>query len=388
MHEKAVILLAGEENTLSIARSLGKKGIKIHIIAPNTCTALWSRYCTSKTVIPLGTNADQVFSECLIKHPIYPGSIIFACSDAAILFMAHHRQALSQTYILDFHQPEQQLALLDKQKTLELAAQVDIPFPQFWKIKHSSELDPIQDQIMFPVLIKPLHTFLFAEHFGVKLFRVDDFPTLKKQVTEVLALDFDIMVCEHIPGPDTQLSSYYTHMDAEQQELFKFTKQVLRRYPENFGGACYHQTKWLPETAKMGQKFFKGIKFSGLGNIEFKYDTRDQQLKLIEINARFTAAQELLVAAGIDIAYLTYCRLTKTPTSPITTYKEHLRLWIPFNDIKALIAMRRENKLTIFSWLISIWRPQVTPYFKWQDLMPWVRRVSLDIHGLWAKFTN
>ena len=41
----------------------------------------------------------------------------------------------------------------------------------------------------------------------------------------------------------------------------------------NRGGGCYHETKWLPETAELGRRFFTGIGFRGMGNIEFKRDT-------------------------------------------------------------------------------------------------------------------
>ena len=45
-----------------------------------------------------------------------------------------------------------------------------------------------------------------------------------------------------------------------------------------------------------------------MGNVEFKRDTRDGRLKLIECNHRFTAANELVRRAGIDLARIAYDR--------------------------------------------------------------------------------
>ncbi len=64
------------------------------------------------------------------------------------------------------------------------------------------------------------------------------------------------MICELIPGPDSQLSRYYTYITHDGQALFHFTKRVLRRYPVNEGPASYHMTQWLPDTAELGKRFF------------------------------------------------------------------------------------------------------------------------------------
>src|SRR5205823_8370112 len=135
--------------------------------------------------------------------------------------------------------------------------------------------------------------------FGHKLFIVENsFDELKEKVRLVHSLGLEIIVMEMIPGPDDLLSSYYTYISGDGRELFHFTKRILRRYPLNRGNACHHITEWLPETAKMGHEFFSAIGLRGLGNVEFKRDPRDGRLKLIEINARFTAAHQLLVSAG------------------------------------------------------------------------------------------
>ena len=74
------------------------------------------------------------------------------------------------------------------------------------------------------------------------------------------------------------------------------------------GNACYHISSWEPEAADLGEKFFRGINLRGLGNIEFKRDLRDGKLKVIECNARFTAAQELLNRSGMDISEIIYLK--------------------------------------------------------------------------------
>jgi predicted ATP-grasp superfamily ATP-dependent carboligase len=124
----------------------------------------------------------------------------------------------------------------------------------------------------------------------------------------------------------------------------------------------------------MGKRFFHGIGFRGLGNIEFKRDPRDGQLKLIEVNARFTAAQELLVQAKMDIAWIIYLHVTSGVVPATNGYKEHLRLWYCLEDFGSYRDLRALGQLSFLSWLRSVARPQVLPYFSLRDPKPAVAK--------------
>jgi predicted ATP-grasp superfamily ATP-dependent carboligase len=178
------------------------------------------------------------------------------------------------------------------------------------------------------------------------------------------------MICEFLSGPDTLLSSYYTYLDSSGGHLFELTKRMIRRNPKNIGMGCYHITDDLPETAALGRKFFRGIGYRGLGNIEFKRDTRDGQLKVIEVNARFTAAHELLVKAGMDIDWLIYCHITGLPVSRDQQLRTGMRLLYPSEDFDAFRDLRSRGELSFPQWLRSLAHRQVFPYFSLSDPVP------------------
>ena len=133
----------------------------------------------------------------------------------------------------------------------------------------------------------------------------------------------------------------------------------------------------------MGEKFFKGIKFKGLGNIEFKRDESDVKLKLIEVNPRFTAAQELLVRSGLDIAFIIYSYLIGQKVSASSIPKETVRLWSPFQDFKAYRELRNAGKISFFQWIKTVAHKQVFPYFSIDDPFPSiVRFIKNDVMKL------
>jgi len=369
---RPVLILGGQENALSIVRSLSARGVPVSVSASRTCWALRSRYCARRYVVPSGESAADYWEKLLLGNtdPALDGSVLFACSDEAIEFMSARRGELARRYLLDDQSASQQVAMLDKRETTRLAAQVGIPTPKQWPVHGVADLDAIEPNLDFPVLLRPVHSHKFQRVFRKKLFIVRDASELRAKVAEAVAHGVEVIVCELIPGPDDLLSSYYTYIAPNGQHLFHFTKRIIRRSPLNFGLASYHATEWLPDTAEMGKRFFRGIDFRGLGNVEFKRDPRDGQLKLIEVNARFTAPHELLVRAQMDIGWIIYLHVTGGVVPPANGFKEHLRLWHFLDDFDAYRDLRALGQLSFLSWVRSVARPQVLPYFSLHDPRP------------------
>jgi D-aspartate ligase len=367
-----VLILGGKENSLAVTRNLGQLGIAVRVSGPANCWGMYSRYCRESFPLSPGANTADFWRRLLLSEDrSLDGHILFACSDDAIEFRAAHDEELSRRYILDASSPNQQLALLDKRQTLELAAKAGIDAPRYWTIKSEADVDHLERVAVFPLLVKPVHSHKFVRIFGHKLFIVENsLQVLRQKVALALSLGLEILVVEMIPGPDDLLSSYYTYVGADGRYLFHLTKRVLRRYPANRGNACYHITEWLPETAKAGRHFFDAISLRGLGNVEFKRDPRDGKLKLIEVNARFTAPHQLLVSAGAPLDLVAYCELTGQPVPQFDGYREFLRLWFPLRDFLSFLELRRRRQLSFSDWLCSL--PTSLPVSAlWRLTDPW-----------------
>lgn len=352
-----VLLLGGKENALAVARHLGRNGIPVYASGGAGNWAIRSRFCRKAYVIPAERDLEDYWAELLLEapRPELAGVILFACCDEAIEFLAEHRDALALRYILEDADPALQLAMLDKQRTLELAQSVNVPAPRFWPVRSIGDVERMRAEVTFPVMVKPIHSHRFRKAFGRKLFIVEEgFGELAAKVGLALKHGIEVMVVEMIPGPDDLLSSYYTYIDGTGSNLFHVTKRILRRYPVNRGGACYHITEWLPETAELGQRFFSRINFRGMANIEFKRDLRDGRLKLIEVNARFTAGHQLLLGAGAPIDLIVYCHLTGQPAPQFTSYEQFRRYWYPALDFLAFWELRQRGELSFMGWLRSI----------------------------------
>lgn len=300
------------------------------------------------------------------------GAVLLACSDVGIELILNTRQELSQRFRLDISNVKAQACALSKLCTYQKAAEAGVPAPRFWRIETVDELLASRDEFTYPLILKPLYTHRFSAVFGRKFLVAEDFEDLLHDFEKVRKTDLDVIIVEMIPGPDHLLCSYYTYRDEHGEPLFHFTKRVIRRYPENQGLACYHVTDWNPEVAALGLRLLTYMDVRGIGNVEFKRDPRDGKLKVMEINARFTAATPLVASSGYDFAPLVYNRLVQGPQQPFCgrTYRSGLHLWYPESDLRAFRQLRAKGRLTLCGWLVSLLHRQTFPYFRWSDPGP------------------
>jgi len=402
-----VIILGGDPNALSVARNLGRRGICVFAVNDPAVAVRFSRYCHWLPVPWLGSNVAS-WTSYLLSSQADPlrGAVLLAASDEALEVIFNNRSQLAERYLLDDSNPDAQRSMLDKLGTYKAAQAAGVPLPRFWVTNLApgdssgancagGKLQELAAELVYPLLVKPLSSHRFGSKFGgQKFFVAHSFEDLCQGVERATAAGVEVMLVEQIPGLDDCSCSYYTYLDADQKPLFDYTKRVIRRYPVGMGQACYHITDRVAEVRELALRLFRQVGLRGLAHVEFKWDERDGLLKLIECNARFTAADCLLTRSGFDLASFVYNRLVGLPQAPLEKYKMGLRLWSPVEDFWAFLELRRRGQLTLWSWLRSIAHRQTFPYFRWSDPVPSLvrcaRGLKLDVvyhsvRKLWRK---
>ncbi len=356
---------------VSVARSLGRMGVAVHAVGD----AAWdpvrrSRYCSSFIDLAADTIADRL--DWLERRAPRP-AVLLPCDDEGLELVARHRSRLLELgYAPVEANDEVLLAMLDKHRTYELARGAGVPAPRTVTVRGEADVERAVEEIGFPCALKPLHSHLFAQHFSArtKVWEVETEEELRAQLQRMVRLGLEMLATEILPGGDDRFFSYYSYLDEEGEPLFHFTKWKLRQYPVRFGLATYHASRWDEETAEIGLRFFQGVGLRGIGNVEFKRDPRDGALKLIECNHRFTAANELVRAAGIDVARLAYCRLAGLPPPRLDGFRDGVYLWNPVEDVRALRDYRRRGDLTVGEWSRSLLHRQRFPLLDLRDPGP------------------
>jgi predicted ATP-grasp superfamily ATP-dependent carboligase len=371
------VVLGGAETALSVARSLGGVGVPVTILSDGAtnCLARRSRFCHRYVHFVSGPSGDikALWLDWLVHHE---AAVVLPCSDEGVELVARHRTELVEAG----HRPIEAaddvlLTMLDKQATYRLAAQIGVRAPRTATAHSREEAQlALEEGLTFPCAVKPTRSDMFVrlrpEYKTPKGTVVHNQDELDATLDILISAGVGALVTEIVPGGDDRFCSYYSYLDDTGEPLVHFTKRKLRQHPIAFGLGTYHMTKWQPDVAALGLKFFQGVGLRGLGNVEFKRDERDGELTLIECNARFTMANGLASLAGIDFALLAYNRLVGLGDPPLESFRDDVCMWFPPQDIRALRAYRAAGTLTTSEWLRTLAHVQHFPTFQWSDPVP------------------
>jgi D-aspartate ligase len=369
----AAIVLGGGANALSIARSLGPRGVAVHLIGTPRHLGR-SRHCRYIDV-PVGTAGVQAsWLEYLLgpRAAHLAGAVLLPGSDDGIEAIARNRPALAERFRLDETDPQAQLVMLDKLETYRRAQEVGIETPLFWVPRSDEELLALEDRLVFPLLVKPRLSHEYQKRFTSKFVVAGDLRQAREAFSRIRAVGVDVMLVEQVPGGDENICSYFTYLDDRGEPAFDFTKRVIRRYPEGMGAGCYHVTDWAPERREPALRLLRHVGVRGIACVEFKRDPRDGRLKLIECNARFNATDCLLTSSGFDMPAYIYGRVIGAPRTLPGRYEPGLRLWNPLQDFRAYRERARAGTLTFPRWVRSVLHRQTFFYFRWDDPGPTV----------------
>jgi predicted ATP-grasp superfamily ATP-dependent carboligase len=188
---------------------------------------------------------------------------------------------------------------------------------------------------------------------------------------------FPILLQEFIPGPP---SSYYLvdgFVDRRGDLQALIARQRNAQYPPLFGNSARSTT--IPMDKVSGaveslQKMWSTMRYRGIFDAEFKYDERDGQFKILEINARPWWFVEFATRCRVDLCRMAYLDALSIPVEPVTDYAVG-RCCIHLSyDLAAQLTGNFCMRSTL-EWVRSS-RKVEDIIFRWDD--PWP--------GIWSSF--
>lgn len=363
------IVLGGSQNALSVARNLTRHGIDVVAVNYPWEAIRFSRYARYRHIS--GSASPAAWERFLLgpESDDLRGSVLLTCGDEAISIVVNNYAVLSRKFLLEESDPAVRRELIDKFITYRRAQEAGLPTVGYWLVRSGEELERSMAELRFPLIMKPLYSPQSAL-LKSKAILIPDRIVLARHFNVATRLGVAVVLMEYIPGGDDRLCSYYTYLDEHGDPLVHFTKRIKRRYPRLWGDGSYHVTAWIPEAAELGLRFFRHLKFKGLGNIEFKRDERDGSLKVIEVNARFTASDCLITKSGVNLALIAYNRITGRPQQPALDYNKSLVLCRPIEDALAAWELHKRGDLRLSEWIADLRQIDQFPFFEWRDPAP------------------
>jgi D-aspartate ligase len=116
-------------------------------------------------------------------------------------------------------------------------------------------------------------------------------------------------------GGEVQFS--YAAVSSEGASIASLVARRARQYPVEFGiTSTFVETVEQAAVEQAADRFLASIRFSGLVELEFKYDMRDGRYKLLDVDPRPWTWIALAGAAGLDFPWMQWWLARGQPVVP------------------------------------------------------------------------
>jgi D-aspartate ligase len=368
-------------SAVAIARSLGRRGIPVYSVdsRPN---ALGEQ---SRYLHPLRSPDVREDEEGYIQFLLDVGRrfgerpVLLPTGDITVLPISRHRARLRERFRFALTDDDILRRAVSKRGLDELARTFGVPAPRTRFPVTGEDIAALAEEITYPALLKPAFSPRWqapaiAALIGqnTKVVRVESKDELVAQYARLSPLDPDVIVQEVVPGDDDQLFYVCFYCDREGEPVGMFAGQKLRLYPIHFGSASFVRSCHEPRLLETTAELLRGMRYHGLGGVEFKRDPRDGTFKLIEFNARFGLWDSLGARLGIDLAYMAYRDAVGQSIEKRWEYPAGVG-WVDFErDLAAYRAYRDEGSLSLPAWLRSLSPPMMASLFAVDDPAPFL----------------
>lgn len=365
------VVLGGDCGSLGVVRSLGRHGIPICFVTDNSNPiAKFSRY-TSRSLSWPGSqhkNAVPDLLELADRHGML-GWVLFPAADPEVQLVAQNHAELSKVFRLVTPPWDVARWALDKTLTYQRAAALGIDHPKTYQPRDRREVETLDCR--FPLILKPAvkeskNIFTLA-----KAWRVDDRAALLRRYDEAAAaVGHDhIVIQELIPGGGSAQFSYAGVWERG-SPVASMVARRTRQYPTDFGRtSTFVETIQNEQVEEAASQFLNSLDYTGIAEIEFKFDARDQRYKILDVNARSWTWNSLGALAGVDFPYILWRLGMGEKVSRVRADTDARWMYLT-RDILAAISGMLAGTLAPADYLRSYRRPIAFATFAQDDLLP------------------
>jgi D-aspartate ligase len=368
---------------LTLTRALAREKIKVVRVHPNLFDdSLSSRYCSAVEVCPNLYESEDALTVFLTElSNKYPGEkVLIPASDDCSLYLAKHADSLSKNFTLLNPSASTMESVKNKRLQYELAGAAGVPIPETVFPKNQHELEKAAETLNeFPYIIKPLEAqkwrlkkFAHVAN-GRKAITVNTREELLQEYRRIAEHDEDVMVQEVIAGDDEHLITFLGYCSEEHKPLAFCIRSKLRQNPVDFGYCTATVSCHNDEVEEYARRLLVKSGYTGIVGIEFKFDSKSKQYKLIEINTRPVNTTGISIGCGVNLPLIAYRDATGAEQAPVTDWQDGV-VWIWLSrDMSAARQLRKLGKTSYRQWLRSIRGKRVHAIFAADDLRPFMQ---------------
>jgi predicted ATP-grasp superfamily ATP-dependent carboligase len=365
------LVLGADYRALGIVRSLGRRGIPVWVLTQKGhVLAALSRYARRQLRWPESSPGKRIeFLLELAARNRLQGWALFPTEDATVTLVAQHHEALGDQYRVTVPPWRALRWVCNKRLLHRLARELEIDQP--WTMCPRAREEVAALDCSFPLVLKPAMSGGNNPFGVVKAWRVEDRHALMIRYDEACRQvpPDAILIQEFVPGGgEAQVS--YAALCCNGRPLASLTARRTRQYPTDFGRlSTYVETADVPGIVAPSERLLEAIGFSGLVEVEFKHDARNDTYRLLDVNPRVWGWHSLGARAGIDFPYLQWRMVHEQPVPEGKGCPGVC--WMRMStDVASALVEIVHKRLSIAEYVRSLRQPHESAVFATDDPIP------------------
>lgn len=316
-----LVLDADVEPALTVVRSLGRAGYRVHVAAPvPRAIAAYSRHSKSCGLYPDPLRDSSAFINWLASHGAAAGyDLIIPITERSLVPISEARDCLAELAIAMPKAASLNLAL-DKAATMTLAADLGIPVPAGHYVANEEQLLALADTLDYPLVIKPTRSLVSGNNRA-------------SQQTVAYACTADelfAIATHYLESGSLLLQPLFRGVGVgvevlakDGEVLYAFQHERIHEVPLSGGGSSLRKSAALnPLLLADTQRLIKAMDWTGVAMVEFKWNPQTHAYRLMEVNGRFWGSLPLASVAGADFPAM----LARLLLEGETVFSPHYRL--------------------------------------------------------------
>lgn len=382
-----VILQSGHHGALGIARSLGRLGVPVYCVdAAYWQPAFSSRYCRSRFVLKIESGPPPKSIASLLEFGQKLGGrpLLIPTTDDAAIWVAEHGAALRERYCFPRQDASLVRVLCDKGRMQDLARRSGVPTAQTLVPRSKEDVEHFLETAVFPVMVKATDAGRLRRRTGGTKFIIQS----PRELLDLYSKAEDreapnLLIQEFIPGEDWMFDGYF---DENSECVFGVSGKKIRRFPVNTGVTSLGVCQRNATVERITTEFMKAIGYRGILDIGYRYDRRDGQYKVLDVNPRIGCTFRLFTATnGMDVARALYLDMTGQQVTPAQAAEG--RKWIVEDfDLFSTLGSLRDRTLKLKDWVRSFRGCEEAACFAIDDPLPFLLMGLADVCELYRWF--
>lgn len=305
------LIFANDINVYSVARAFYEEyGVKSYVYGKSEQgTCYRSKLVSYKAV----KNSDQkeIIKELVTKFANEHKDkkiIVIGCGDNYVKRIAANKYELPENVIVPYMEESILSALMDKEQFYKLCDKHGIAYPKTTECTKDNykELNP---EFGPPFILKPGNGVMyFANPFEgqKKVFILDSKEELDETLVKVYNSGYtdNMIIQDYVPGDDTYMRVLTGFSDKNGKVKMMCLGHVLleEHTPYGIGNHAVIITEYEKELTETFKNFLEAIEYKGFFNFDIKFDQRNGNYKVFEINVRQGRSNFYVTGAGFNVA--------------------------------------------------------------------------------------